>query len=119
MKFGVLVLNGPYQHQASDSAYKFVEAALGKSHEIVGVFFYHDAVINSTSFAEPPSDDRHIPKRWSELAKKHNIDIVVCIAAAKRRGIKNDNLMKGMRISGLGQLMELTLNSDRLVSFGG
>ena len=28
MKFGVLINEGPYQHQASDSAYKFIEAAI-------------------------------------------------------------------------------------------
>ena len=28
MKFGVLILEGPYQHQAADSAYQFIQAAL-------------------------------------------------------------------------------------------
>jgi len=28
MKFGVMVLEGPYQHEAADSAYHFVQAAL-------------------------------------------------------------------------------------------
>jgi len=27
MKFGILVNEGPYQHQASDSAYQFTKAA--------------------------------------------------------------------------------------------
>ena len=34
MKFGVLINEGPYQHQASDSAYKFIEAAIEEGHEI-------------------------------------------------------------------------------------
>ena len=66
---------------------------------------------------DPPQDDRHISNMWSELGDKKGIDIVVCIAAAKRRGITETNLLKGTRISGLGQLNEIALNSDRLITF--
>ena len=129
MKFGILVNEGPYQHQASDSAYLFAKAALEKGHEIFRVFFYHDGVNNGTRLAAPPQDDRNITQRWSALAKEHNVDLVVCVAAALRRGLldeneakrhgKNaDNIADGFRISGLGQLIEAGIQSDRLVVFG-
>jgi len=44
MKFAVLVNEGPYAHQASDSAYYFTQAALSQGHEVMRVFFYHDGV---------------------------------------------------------------------------
>lgn len=117
MKFGILILEGPYQHQAADSAYNFIQAAIQKGHEIIGVFLYSDGVNNATNLMDPPQDDRHLSKMWSELGDKKGIDIVVCIAAAKRRGITETNLLKGTRISGLGQLNEIALNSDRLITF--
>jgi tRNA 2-thiouridine synthesizing protein D len=40
------------------------------------------------------------------------------VAAALRRGIKEDNLAQGFRISGLGQLVESGIKCDRLVTFG-
>src|SRR3990172_6139946 len=97
MKFGILILEGPYNHQAADSAYHFVTAALERGHSIVGIFFYHDGVINVTKLMEPPQDDRNISQRWSELGAK-GIDIVVCIAAAKRRGINTDIIVPNVRI---------------------
>ncbi len=118
MKFAILILEGPYQHQASDSAYHFTEAALKKGHEITGIFFYNDGVYNTTSLMTPPQDDRHISKRWSELVQQYKIDTIVCIAAAKRRGITESNLAPGARISGLGQLTELGINAERLITFG-
>ena len=118
MKFGILVNEGPYTHQASDTAYLFSKAALEKGHEIHRVFFYHDGVNNSTKHTEPPPDDRHIVNRWSKLASDHNVDLVVCVAAALRRGIKDDLLAEGFRISGLGQLVESGIQADRLVVFG-
>jgi len=113
MKFGVLVSEGPYTHQASDTAYQFCIAALDKGHEIQRVFFYHDGVNNATRLTEPPQDDRNVVNRWSALAAQHKVDLVVCVAAALRRGIVDDVLAKGFRISGLGQLVESAIRSDR------
>jgi tRNA 2-thiouridine synthesizing protein D len=118
MKFGILVNEGPYTHQASDTAYQFAKAALEKGHKIHRVFFYHDGVNNSTRLTEPPQDDRHIVQRWQKLAADHKLDLVVCVAAALRRGIKDENLAEGFRISGLGQLIETGIQADRLVTFG-
>jgi len=118
MKIGILINEGPYQHQATDTAYLFAKAALSTGHEIDRIFFYHDGVNNSSSLTEPPQDDRNIVERWSKLAADHNVDLVVCVAAALRRGIKDENLAEGFRISGLGQLIEAGIQADRLVTFG-
>ncbi len=129
MKFTIQINEGPYTHQASDTAYNFAKAVLEKGHEIYRVFFYHDGVNNATRLTTPPQDDRNVVNRWSELAAQHNLDLVVCVAAAQRRGIADadeakrngkdaDNIAAGFRISGLGQLIEGGIQSDRLVVFG-
>ena len=129
MKLSVQINEGPYTHAASDTAYQFTKAALEKGHEIFRVFFYHDGVNNGTRFTTPPQDDRNLVNLWSELAAKHNLDLVVCVAAAQRRGIVDpdeakrngkdgNNIAPGFRISGLGQLIEAGIQSDRLVVFG-
>ncbi len=129
MKLAVQVNTGPYTHQASDSAYHFTQAALSKGHEVVRVFFYHDGVNNGTRFTSPPRDDRNLVEHWGKLAKEHKLDLVICIAAAQRRGIVDDgeakrqgksgtNISPGFRISGLGQLVEAAIQADRLVVFG-
>jgi tRNA 2-thiouridine synthesizing protein D len=118
MIFGILVNEGPYTHQASDSAYHFCKAALAKGHTVHRVFFYHDGVDNATRLSEPPNDDRNIVNRWSKLAQEHGLDLVVCVAAALRRGIKEEILAPGFRISGLGQLIESGIQADRMLVFG-
>jgi tRNA 2-thiouridine synthesizing protein D len=118
MKLAILVNEGPFTHQASDSAYRFAEAAIAKGHEIGRVFFYNDGVNNANKLSEPQSDDRNLVELWSELGKTNEIDLVVCVAAALRRGIKEEILRDGFRISGLGQLVEAGIDNDRLVVFG-
>ena len=129
MKFSILINEGPYTHQASDSAYQFAKAVLAGGHEIFRIFFYHDGVNNATRLTTPPQDDRNIVNRWSKLADEHKLDLVVCVAAAQRRGIVDEgeakrngkdatNLAPGFRISGLGQLVETGIEADRVVTFG-
>lgn len=118
MKFGILVNEGPFTHQASDTAYRFAEAALAKGHEVIRVFFYNDGVNNSNKLSAPQSDDRDVVRLWSDLGQEHDLDLVVCVAAALRRGIKDEILADGFRISGLGQLIETGIEADRLVVFG-
>jgi len=129
VKIGVVVSEGPYTHQAADSAYNFVRAALAAGHEVPRVFFYHDGVNVSTRLSVPPQDERNIQENWTALAAEHGTDLVVCIAAAQRRGLLDaneakrqgkdaDNIAEGFRISGLGQLIEMAIQTDRLVMFG-
>ena len=129
MKYAILVNEGPYTHQASDSAYHFTEAVLRAGHKVVRVFFYHDGVHNGTRLSVPPQDDRNISERWSELAQQHEVDLVLCVAAAQRRGLLDEgeakragkdsnNMAPGFQISGLGQLIEAGIQADRLIVFG-
>jgi len=129
MKFTIMINEGPYQHQSSDSALQFCRAILAQGHEVFRVFFYHDGVNNGTRLSVPPADDRLLQKEWSELSKEHDLDLVLCIAAAQRRGIMDEseaerqgldanNIIEGFRISGLGQLIEGGIQADRTVVFG-
>ncbi len=117
MKFGILILEGPYQHEASDSAYNFAKAAVEKGHEISRVFFYQDGVLNATKLMDVQRDDRHIQERWTDLSKEHGIEYIVCVAAAKRRGIVDEVVAENFKIGGLGMLTDLAIEADRLVTF--
>ncbi len=129
MKFAIQVNASPYQSNAGLTAYQFIHASLAQGHEIFRVFFYHDGVYHAFKYNTPPDDERQITKQWSELARRYQIDLVVCISAAQRRGLlcsdeakrqgkMDDDLAEGFRISGLGQWVEATLEADRFIVFG-
>lgn len=129
MKISVQINASPYQHQAADTAWHFIQAALASGHEIYRVFFYHDGIYNALRDARPPGDERDIVKRWSALHVEHNVDLVVCVSSAQRRGLLDHSVAKkvggyenaladGFRIAGLGLLMEALIDSERHVTFG-
>lgn len=115
MRIGVMVTEGPYQHQASDSAYHFVKAALARGHDVTGVFFYMDGVYNANGNIKPPGE-RSISLMWQEIAAQ-GVDLVFCMACSKFRGLDTNNVAEWVRGSGLGQLDRIIGNSDRFITF--
>ncbi len=129
MKFALQINSSPYNAESGETAYQFSKAALAAGHEIMRIYFYYDGIYHGLRFAKPPEDECQITQRWSELADKHDVDLVLCISAAQRRGLLckdeaqrqqklDDDLADGFRISGLGQLVEVMLHADRFIVFG-
>ena len=129
MKFAIQVNTSPYESNAGHAAYQFINAVLAQEHQVFRVFFYHDGVYQAFKYTTPPDDELQLTAQWSDLARHYSIDLVVCISAAQRRGLLysdeakrqgklDDDLAEGFRISGLGQLVEATLEADRFIVFG-
>lgn len=129
MKFAI-ALFAPAHAPSSRRALRFAQAALDGGHEIVRLFFYQDGVHSASGNVVSPQDELDLPREWREFVQQHQLDGVVCIAAALRRGVLNAeeaqrygkpaaNLDAPWELSGLGQLHEATQLADRLISFGG
>ncbi len=129
MRLSLLLLGAPQSSQSGGTALRFARAALQAGHQIYRVFLYHDAVLTGNSLTTPPQDETDLPVEWQQLAAQHNIDLVVCVSSALKRGILDieeakryeksaANLHTGFEISGLGQLVDASFGSDRLITFG-
>lgn len=128
MNVSLLVLSEPYSSQSSLSALKYAKAAISAGHKIKRVFFYHSAVHTGSILQTPQQDEVNIQKEWCELSNKHEVDLVICIAAALKRGNltqdesnrydhKQFNIQPPFELSGLGQLLDAQLNSNQLITF--
>ncbi|MDD0975763.1 sulfurtransferase complex subunit TusD [Pseudomonas fontis] len=129
MKFAIAVFS-PGHAPSSRRALLFAQAALAGGHEIVRLFFYQDGVHSASGNIVTPQDEFDVPAHWRAFVTEHALDAVVCIAAALRRGVLNEeeaaryqrnavNLPAPWDLSGLGQLHEAAQTADRLVCFGG
>lgn len=129
MKIALLVTAAPHQENAWH-ALQFCKAALDRGHSVPRVFFYGDGASHGNALLLPPQDEAHVTRDWIRLASGHSIELVVCVAAALKRGVMDEdtarreeksvaNLAPGFTISGLGQLAEAMIEADRLVSFPG
>lgn len=130
MKYAIQVNASPYASMVGLSALRFAATALAADHQILRVFFYQEGVYQAFRHALPPDDEINISSLWTDLANSHQVDLVVCISAAQRRGLLCDDearrqglneglfLADGFRIAGLGQWLEASLQADRCITFG-
>ncbi|MFK7461086.1 sulfurtransferase complex subunit TusD [Pseudomonas sp. Env-10] len=129
MKFAIALYSAAHA-PSSRRALLFAQAALAGGHEIVRLFFYQDGVYSASNNIVAPQDEQDIARQWREFVSQHQLDGVVCIAAALRRGVLNAeeaaryqpsaaNLEAPWALSGLGQLHDAIQDADRLICFGG
>lgn len=129
MIFSLVITGAPYSSEAPCSALRFARAALENGHQIHRIFLHGDGVLCATRLASPPQDEQDIHKQWQDLAAEHQLDVVVCIASALKRGIldadessrynkQHFNIASAMELGGLGQLIDAVNHSDRVITFG-
>jgi len=129
MSISVLILGAPFDSEACYSAYRYVKAALETNVKVDRVFFYQSGVHTASSLSCTPRDEFNLYAAWQDLKKLYQLDLVVCIAAAARRGIvdaseakRHDKIAHNMstdfELSGLGQLIEAIATTDKLITFG-
>ncbi|WP_092412891.1 sulfurtransferase complex subunit TusD [Pseudomonas sp. NFACC07-1] len=129
MKFAIALFSAAHA-PSSRRALLFAQAALAGGHEIVRLFFYQDGVYNACASVVTPQDEQDLPQQWRTFVSDNQLDGVVCIAAALRRGVLNEEEAQRYQrsavsveapwtLSGLGQLHDAIQGADRLISFGG
>ena len=129
MSISILILGAPFESQACYTAYRYTKAALEVNIKIDRVFFYQSAIHASSNLSCTPRDEFDLYSAWQSLKQAYKLDLVVCIAAAARRGLIDaseakrhnkdaSNMSNHFELSGLGQLIEAIATTDKLITFG-
>lgn len=130
LTYTIVVRCGADQQSQALSAFRFTQQVLSQGHRVLRVFFYQQGVHWSSGFRVMPQDELNITALWQQLSLDCGIELGVCIAAALQSGIVDpqestryelggENLASQFMLVGLGQLAAASVESDRLVSFGG
>jgi tRNA 2-thiouridine synthesizing protein D len=129
VKFSLLVLSSPLGSGSADSAWQFANAAVQAGHQVHRVFFYHEGVYQGNQLAVPPQDETNAVQRWVDLAQVGSIELVLCVSSALKRGVLDQreadrherggtSMHPAFTIAGLGELVDASIQSDRLLTFG-
>ncbi|HMW71455.1 MAG TPA: sulfurtransferase complex subunit TusD [Cellvibrionaceae bacterium] len=108
---------------------EFARACIRQGHSIVRVFFYGEGVYLGLKTQLMPQGELSLGDEWQQFLIEHQIDAVVCIAAAVRRGVLDAAeaarsgfpvglLREGFSLSGLGQWVAANTEADHAVTFG-
>ena len=121
-KFTVVVCDSPYGNQRIYNALRFVLASLFEEHE-VNLFLYEDgtfAVKKGQDPQELPADkDARMPNVEVMIreAIKSGANVMACGACCMERGIKNDEVIEGITLATILDLVEWCDEADKVINF--
>lgn len=118
MKVAIIITTPPHSYLTVTSI-DLIQAMVTSGAEIIGVFLYQDGVIAANQDVDIPNDEFQSSQALINLSKYHNIPLHLCITAAEKRGLtdenENNNIDNQFIVSGLGELVELTAAADKVV----
>ena len=115
-QFVILLAVSPDSGTLPLRALDTMKTALSKGHAVF-CFLYEDGVFFADKTRDVPQGETDPSRRLAELTTLESCDIVACITAAERRGIREELLIDGIRLGGLGEWTEQLLSADRVVQF--
>ena len=129
MKFSIVIYAAPYSTESASSALRFAQTVIEQGHEVYRLFFFGDGVHNASQLTVVAQDEPNLQQQWNELIQRHDIDSVICVSSALRRGVLDQteadrhnlgsaSAYNSSEVAGLGQLIDATIHSDRMVNFG-
>lgn len=130
MNYVLLVLSSPVTGHGARTAARFAHSTIARGHTIKRVFFLDEGVANGSQMAVFPQDEDDRLRPWTELAEQHDVELVLCISSALKRGMLDaaeaqryekpgPGAHPAFVVSGLGQLIDAAASADRLLTFGG
>ena len=130
MIYSLLVLSSPCSGQGSATALRFAESVINRGHQIHRVFFLDEGTLAGAVSMVSPQDEGDSVQRWANFGTQHTVELILCVSSALRRGLLDSSeaaryekaaatIHPVFEISGLGQLVDAALVSDRMITFGG
>jgi|TARA_B110000495_G_scaffold178078_1_gene170539 tRNA 2-thiouridine synthesizing protein D len=129
VKFSIVIYAAPYSAESAATALRFAQSLIEQGHELYRLFFFGDGVHNASKLTVVAQDEINLQQQWSKLIEEHDIDSVICVSSALRRGVLDQteadrhelgtaSAYESSEVAGLGQLVDAALYSDRVVNFG-
>ncbi len=116
MKCLVIVNESPWQTGMSVCALRFVLAAEAAGLQVVAVFFREDGVYHALGGTTADAGTPELTSAWQQFASRSGARLLLCSASCQRR-LPPASAAAGFRPTGLADMLEWMLQSDRLVAF--
>ncbi|MBI2917391.1 MAG: DsrE family protein [Chloroflexi bacterium] len=118
----VVIGEPPYGQERVYTTLRFTLAALAEGHR-VNLFAFEDALYAARKGQEPAEFpgvlDEHMPNCQGllEVAIRQGATVKLCGVCAAERAVRPVELIDGVQIAGMRDLVQWVLESDRVVSF--
>ncbi len=112
----IVITGPPYGSEGPWNALRLASALLEHGDVAVSVYLLGDAVVGARKGQETPSGHYNIGKMLTVLSRK-GVPISLCITCQEARGIKDGELLDGVKPGGMQVLSKWVLGHDRVLTF--
>jgi len=114
MKIGFAVMTEFLKHQEIYTLVNMVKAAQAKGHHVTGIFFFGSGVMNVQKKGHLGKTTINIPQVLAECGAQ----MYACQTWADNYGIFAEDVIDKVEVTGLGELSNMTAESEKMVFFG-
>lgn len=111
----LIVQESPYGTEKAWNALRLAQALLAAESR-VNLFLLGDAVGMGKAGQEVPMGYYNLGKMLEQLGAK-GAEILACATCCKARGLKGEDLIKGVRIGSMADLAQWTKESKQVITF--
>lgn len=111
----ILLTKGPYVSESSDLAVNMALKAKKMGYN-VNIFLYLDGTWVSHLTSDKEFNN---PGEWINWAIKKGINVCSCERCSIARDLKEGEIIKGIKITGIFRFIDMLRESDKVLTFGG
>ena len=113
-----IIINGaPYGEERSWNALRLASASISTGINLrVNIFLLGDAVSIAKTGQNPPEGYYNLEKMLRDLIKE-GVNVLACGTCIRARGLKEEDLIEGVRVGRMLDLAHWIKESEKLLSF--
>jgi tRNA 2-thiouridine synthesizing protein D len=113
--FTVIINEAPIAKERAFTGLRFATTCLIEGHK-VNLFLIENGVYLAKKGQNPSSDAPNLLEYLEELIKG-NVEVKACVVCCKARGLSESDLISGVKIASINELVDWTATSDKTIVF--
>ncbi len=113
--YTLIINEAPYQKERAYTALRFARTAVFEGHT-TRIFLIENGVYIAKKDQKPATDQPNYQAFLEDLIKDGQ-EVKACVVCIKARGIAESELISGVKIVALNDLVEWTATSDKVIVF--
>ena len=114
MKFTLIITTPPYGHERAYSALRFALTSLLEGIDI-NLFLIEDGVYLAKKFQNPSQVPNYL--EYLKNCIESGAIVKACGPCCKARGLNEEDLLEGVILSTMHDLVDFVKNSDKVITF--
>lgn len=115
VNFVIIIFEAPYAKERALSALRFAWTADIEGNK-VKIWLFENGVYLAKKGQKPAQGLTNYGQMLEDMVKG-GIEVKACVVCAEARGIKQEELIDGVKLATIHDLVEWTVNSDKVITF--